>query len=182
MSKKFVTRVVPVMLLALAACGGGSDSGSSSGLEAEVSKALVEGADTGGLPFSVDKEMADCITSAVLKDSAFKDNLQKGYDEGLKGQELLDSVGDPESETDMTRLMFSCFSSGQFAELLAGQIEDQSTVTDEKKQCITDEFDKMGNEAVVDGFIAFSSNDKTNENATKLTTAMISCFGLESFG
>ena len=182
MSKKFVARGVPVMLLALAACGGGSDGGSSSGLEAEVSKAVLEGADTGGLPFSVDKKLADCITSAVLEDPAFKDELQASYDKGLKGQELLDSVGDPESDADMTRLMFSCFSSEQFAELLAGQVEDQSTVTDEKKQCLTDEFEKMGNEAVVDGFIAFSSNDKTNENATKMTTAMISCFGLESFG
>ena len=115
MSKKFVVRVVPVMLLALAACGGGSDGGSSSGLEAEVSKAVLEGADTGGLPFSVDKKLADCITSAVLEDPAFKDELQASYDKGLKGQELLDSVGDPESDADMTRLMFSCFSSEQFA-------------------------------------------------------------------
>ena len=182
MPKKFVVRVVPVFLLALAACGGGSDGESSSGLATEVSEALVDGAETGGLPFSVDTEMADCITAGVLQDPAFKEELQASYDKGLRGQELLDSVGDPESESDMTRLMFSCFSSEQFAEILAGQVEDQSTVTDEKKKCLTDEFEKMGNEAVVDGFIAFSSNDKTNENATKMTTAMISCFGLESFG
>lgn len=174
-------RVVPVIMLTLAACGG-SDGGSSGGLEAEISQAVLEGADTGGLPFSVDKEMADCITSAVLKDPAFKDDLQASYDKGLKGQELLDSVGDPESDSDITRLMFSCFSSAQFAELLSGQVEDQSTVTDEKKQCLTDEFDKMGSDAVADGFIAFNTDDKTNENATKMTAAVISCFGLESFG
>lgn len=181
MSRKVVMRIAPVIMLALAACGG-SDGGSSGGLETEVSKAVLEGADTGGLPFSVDKEMADCITSAVLKDPAFKDDLQASYDKGLKGQELLDSVGDPESDSDITRLMFSCFSSEQFAELLSGQVEDQSTVTDEKKQCLTDEFDKMGSDAVADGFIAFSTDDKKSENATKMTAAVISCFGLESFG
>ncbi|MBU6240435.1 MAG: hypothetical protein KJS66_01460 [Acidobacteria bacterium] len=70
----------------------------------------------------------------------------------------------------MTRLGFSRFTSGQFAELLAGRIEDRITETDDKKQCITDEFETMGNEAVVDGFNAFGSNDKANVSATKLTT------------
>lgn len=137
---------------------------------------------TGGLPFSVDKDMADCITSGVLQDAAFKNKLQASYDKGLKGQELLDSVGDPESGADVTRLMFSCFSPDQFAQILTEQVEDQETVTDDKKQCLADEFEKMGTDNVVDGFIAFSSGDQSNKNATEMTAAVISCFGLESFG
>ena len=55
-------------------------------------------------------------------------------------------------------------------------------MTDEKKQCLTDEFDDMGKDAVLEGFMAFSTGDTSSEGATKITAAMISCFGLESFG
>ena len=181
MSTKFFARIVPVMLLALAACGGGSDSGGAD-LKDAVSGALLESGDTSDLPFAVDKEVTDCFASVVLGDEGVKDKLQAGLDKGLTGQELLDSAGDPTTNDQLMAPMFSCFSTEQYVELLSAEVEDQSKVTDEKKKCLLDEFDSMGKELVVDGFIAFNKDDKSNEGATKITAAMISCFGLESFG
>ena len=58
----------------------------------------------------------------------------------------------------------------------------RARLTEEKKQCLVDEFDKMGKDVVVEGFIALSKEKSSGEGATKLTAAMISCFGVESFG
>jgi len=62
------------------------------------------------------------------------------------------------------------------------EIPDFCTVTDEKKECLVDEFDAIGQGTVLDGLIAFKSGDNSNEGAAKITAAMISCFGLEGFG
>lgn len=182
MSKKVFVRVVPVMLLALAACGGGSDSDGASSLKDAISQALLEDGDSSDLPFAVNKEITDCFASVVLGDESVKDKLQAGLDDGLSGQELLDSAGDPTTNDALMGPMFSCFSTEQYVELLSAEVEDQSLVTDEKKKCLLDEFDSMGKDVVVDGFIAFNNDDKSSDGATKITAAMISCFGLESFG
>ncbi|MBM3730742.1 MAG: hypothetical protein FJW44_07985 [Actinobacteria bacterium] len=65
---------------------------------------------------------------------------------------------------------------------VAAEVENQSTVTDEKKECLVDEFDAIGQGTVLEGFIAFKSGDNSNEGAAKITAAMISCSGLEGFG
>jgi len=182
MSKKVFVRVLPVMLLALAACGRGSNGGGADDLKDAVSQALLDDSDTSDLPFEVDKAVTDCFADVVLGNTGFKDKLQAGLDKGLSGQELLDSAGDPTSDDEMMRPMFSCFSTDQYVELLSAQVEDQNLVTDDKKQCLRDEFDSMGQDMIVDGFIAFNNDDTANEGSTKITAAMISCFGLESFG
>lgn len=183
MSKKFLVGIVPFMFVAMSACGGGSDDGESAGgLKEAIAQALVASPDSGDLPFAVDEELAGCIASAVLDDPAMNEKLQAAFDDGKSGEDLLSSTGDLGSEADMIRPMFSCFGSAQIAEFLAAEVEDQSTVTDEKKRCLADEFDAMGEDMLLDGFIAFSSGDTSNEGATKITAATISCFGLESFG
>lgn len=182
MSRKFYVGIAPMMVVALAACGGDSGSSGAGALKDAVAQALVDSPDSGDLPFEVDAELAGCIASAVLEDQAMNDKLQAAFDDGKTGEDLLSSTGDLGSEEDMIAPMFSCFGSAQIADFLAAEVEDQSTVTDEKKQCLTDEFDDMGKDAVLEGFVAFSTGDTSSEGATKITAAMISCFGLESFG
>jgi hypothetical protein len=182
MNLKVATRIVPVLFLALAACGGDSGGESGDKLKTAVSEAFLASAGEEDMPFAVDEEMAGCVADAVLSDATYKDKLQSALDEGLAGQELLDSAGDPTSDEAMMEPIFSCFSNEQFVELLSGEAVDPSTVADEEKQCLIDEFDKMGKDLVVEGFIALSNEKNSGEGATKLTAAMISCFGVESFG
>ena len=182
MNLKVATRIVPVMFLALAACGGDSGGGSGDKLKAAVSEAFLENAGDEDMPFAVDNEMAGCVADVVLGDATYKDKLQSAFDEGLSGQKLLDSAGDPTSDEEMMAPIFSCFGNEQLVELLSTEAVDASTVTDEEKQCLVDEFDKMGKDLVVEGFIALSTDNASGEGATKLTAAMISCFGVDSFG
>lgn len=182
MSKKFVTRVVPVLLLALAACGGDSGSGSADKLKSAVSEAFLENAGEEDMPFAVDDAMAGCLADVVLSKATYKDKLQSALDEGLSGQKLLDSAGDPTSDEEMMAPIFSCLSNEQFVELLSKEAVDSGSVTEEEKRCLVDEFDKMGKDLVVEGFIALSADKASGDGATKVTAAMISCFGVDSFG
>lgn len=182
MQLKVAVRIVPVFLLALAACGGDSGGDSGDKLKAAVSEAFLESAGEEDMPFAVDEEMAGCVADVVLGDATYKGKLQAAVDEGLTGQKLLDSAGDPTSDEAMMAPIFSCFGNEQLVELLSTEAVDASTVTEEEKQCLVDEFDKMGKDLVVEGFIALSADDASGEGATKLTAAMISCFGVDSFG
>lgn len=182
MHLKLAVRIAPVMVLILAACGGDSGGGSADKLKSAVSEAFLENASDEEMPFAVDNEMAGCVADVVLSDATYKDKLQSALDEGLTGQKLLDSAGDPTSDEEMMAPIFSCFGNEQLVELLSTEAVDASTVTDEEKQCLVDEFDKMGKKLVVEGFIALSADEASGEGATKLTAAMISCFGVDSFG
>lgn len=182
MSKKLWVCAVPFAVFVVGSCGGDSGSNGGSELKDAVAQALVNSPDSGDLPFEVDTELAGCMASAVLDDPAMQEKLQAAFDEGKSGEDLLSSTGELGSEEDIMRPMFSCFGSAQIVEFLAAEVEDQSTVTNEKKQCLVDEFDKMGKDTVLDGFLAFSTGDASNDGATKITAATISCFGLESFG
>lgn len=182
MRPQHAIRMIPVLIVALTACGGGSGGGSASKLKDAVSTAFLENAGDEDMPFAVDKAMAGCVADVVLGDATYKDKLQSALDEGLTGQKLLDSAGDPTSDEEMMAPIFMCFGNEQLVELLSTEAVDASTVTDEEKQCLVDEFDKMGKDMVIEGFIALSTDNASGEGATKLTAAMISCFGVDSFG
>ncbi len=182
MQKKFWVCAVLFAIFVLGSCGGDSGSSGGSELKDAVAQALVNSPDSGDMPFEVDAELAGCMASAALDNPAMEEKLQAAFDEGKSGEDLLSSTGELGSEEDMTRAMFSCLGSAEIVEFLAAEVEDQSTVSDEKKQCLIDEFDKMGKDTLLDGFISFINGDSSNDGATKITAATISCFGLESFG
>ena len=58
MSRKFYVGIAPLMLVALAACGGDSGSSGAGALKDAVAQALVDSPDSGDLPFEVDAELA----------------------------------------------------------------------------------------------------------------------------
>lgn len=182
MHLKFPSRLVPVLFLALAACGGDSGGESGDKLKAAVAEAFIESTNEEGTPFAVDDEMAGCVADAVLSDATYKDKLQSALDDGVTGKKLFDAAGDPTSDEELLVPIFSCFSNEQFVELLSIEAVDSSTVTEEEKKCLVGEFDKMGKDLVIEGFIAANNDDSSGEGVTKLTAAMILCFGADSFG
>lgn len=161
MSKRLWVCAVPFAMFVLGSCGGDSGSNGGSELKNAVAQELVDSPDSGDLPFEVDAELAGCMASAVLDDPAMQEKLQTALDEGKSGEDLLSSTGELGSEKDIMRPMFSCFGSAQIVEFLAAE---------------------MGKDTVRDGFSAFSTGDTSNDGATKITAATMSCFGLESFG
>ena len=180
-----LARCAPAILLFATACGGGGSDdsgGSSDGLRDAISTAFVDNIETDGVDFKADKALGDCVADSLLNNDEYSSNLEKAYDDGLAGQDLLDSAGDTESDVEISRKIFSCFSTEQLAILLSAQVPSSDGSVEESRACLTKEFDAIDKEVLVDGIFALNSDDTAGEGPSQITAAMISCFGLESFG
>ena len=179
MSKKIAIGLLAATSVGIAACGGSSNGGA---LENAVKDALKSDLVSSEMPFAVEPDLVDCVATAVLSDKDSKAQLQKAFDKGLKGEKLMGSTGDPSTTGPLFREMISCFDSTQLVEMMVTSMVEANKVTDDKKKCLADEFDKLDKEVLVDGFIALTNDDKSNDGASKITAAAVSCFGLDSFG
>ena len=179
MSKKLILCLLATASIGVVACGGSSDGGP---LEDAVKAALQSDLVSSDMPFKVEPELVDCVATAVLSDKDSKAQLQAAFDKGLEGEKLMGSTGDPSTTGPLFREMISCFDSTQLVEMMVTSMVEANKVTDDKKKCLADEFDKLDKEVLVDGFIALTNDDKSNDGASKITAAAVSCFGLDSFG
>lgn len=177
--KKHLLAIVSLTAVSLAACGG-SSGGSS--LQNEVSKAFLASADNGDTPFTVDAKLSDCVAAAVLDVASYKSTLQKGLDKGLTGQKLLDTVGGDSADQDLFKATIGCLGSAQLVDIIVGEVKDPASMTDEKRQCLTDKFDEMKDDELVSGFIGFATDKKDAPGATEILSSTIACFGADAFG
>jgi hypothetical protein len=98
-----------------------------------------------------------CVADAVLGDSASREKLQAAFDDGAKGEKLLNAAGDAESDSNTTKMVVSCFSSTQMV-------------------------DKIDKDESVDGLMGLANEQTDSTGATKIAAAAISCFGVGAFG
>jgi len=117
-----------VIAFGATACGDpmGNDA---SGLMNAVSAALTASAQSDGSisgPFSFDDTMVGCITDAVLSDDASREKLQTAFDDGAKGEKLLDAVGDAESNGALTRPVLGCICPDLLAGMMVTSVVDGS--------------------------------------------------------
>lgn len=189
MTKKFLVRLAPAVLLFAAACGGGgdgsSDGGSADGgssLKEAVSTAFVDNIESDGVDFKADKVLGDCVADSLLADAKYQPNLQKAFDDGLTGQDLLDSAGDTESDVEISRKIFTCFSSEQLAILLSAQLPSADGSSEEARQCLTEEFDAVEKDVLVDGIFELNGLGESSGGASTITEAISSCFGVDALG
>lgn len=181
MTIKFVARIAPFALLLAVSCGGGGESaGNSSELKAAISTAFVDNIDANGVNFKADKNLGDCVATSLLDNSEYASNLQKAYDEGLTGQELLDATGDTESDVGISRKIFTCFTSEQLAILLSSQSTSSIASTDEGRTCLAKKLDSIDKSVVIDGIFEMSGVEQSTAATSKIMDAMASCFGLDS--
>ena len=176
--KKFFAGVGVLTVVALTSCGGSSGGA----LQQEVSKAFLASAATGDAPFKVDTELSDCAASAILEDSTYKTTLQKGFEKGLTGQKLLDTVGGDKADQDLFNVMVGCLKPSQLVDIIAAEVKDPSKMTDEKTKCLADKFDAMKDDELVSGFIGFATDNKSAPGATEILSSTIACFGADAFG
>lgn len=180
MKIKLTVRIAPVALLLATACGGGGgeSTGDSNELKAAISTAFVENIDANGVDFKADKSLGDCVATSLLDDSEYASNLEDAYAEGLTGQKLLDATGDTESDVEISRKIFTCFSSEQLAILLSSQSAVADASTEEGRACLAKEFDSIDKSVLIDGIFGMSGVGQSTEATSKITSAMASCFGV----
>lgn len=179
MLKRLAFGFLAAAAITTSACGGSNGDGP---LDKAVKAALQSDLVSSEMPFKVEPELIDCVATAVLGDQKSKTQLETAFAKGLTGQKLMGSVGDPSTTGPLFREMISCFDSSQLVEMMSTTMVDSNKATEENKKCLAAEFDKLDKRVLVDGFIALTNNDKSNDGAAKITAAAVSCFGLDSFG
>jgi hypothetical protein len=177
--KKHLVGLTLFAAFSAAGCGG-SDGGNA--LDDAVTAALKVSATADDAGFTVDDAMIGCVADAVLGNDTSREKLQAAFDEGLEGEKLLDAVGDTESDLEMTKLMMGCFSSEQLVDLMIGDMVQDGEPTDEEKQCLVDEFDKIDKDELTDGLFSLGNDQTDSPGATKITAASVTCLGLDAFG
>ena len=180
MAKRILVGLGVALAFGVTACGG-SDGGDSA-LDDAMTAALKESAAGSDSSVEIDDAMIGCITDAVLGDDARREKLQAAFDAGAKGEKLLGSVGDAESDAAMTKLMMGCFSSKQLVDMMIPEMVQNGAPTDEEKQCLIDEFDKIDKDELTDGLTSLGNEQTDSPGATKITAAAITCLGLDAFG
>lgn len=179
MSKRILVGLGIALAFGVAACGG-SDGGSA--LDDAVTAALKESATGADTPFTIDDAMIGCVKDSVLGDDTSRQKLQTAFDGGAKGEKLLDAAGDTESDAAMTQRMMGCFSSEQLVDMMIPEMVENGAPTDEEKQCLIDEFDKIDKDELTDGLVSLGDEQTDSPGATKITAAAITCLGLDAFG
>jgi hypothetical protein len=176
MTKRVLVVLGVAIAFAVTSCGG-SDGGSA--LDDAVTAALKVSATADDAGFTVDDAMIGCVADAVLGNETSREKLQAAFDEGLEGEKLLDAVGDTESDMEMTKLMMGCFSSEQLVELMIGDMVQDGEPTDEEKQCLVDEFDKIDKDELTDGLFSLGNDQTDSPGATKIAAASVTCLGFD---
>lgn len=179
MAKRVLVVLGVAVALAATSCGG-SDGGSA--LDDAVTAALKASATTDDVGFVVDDALIGCVADAVLGNDVSREKLQAAFDEGAEGEKLLDAVGDTDSDLAMTKLMMGCFSSEQLVDLMIGDMVQDGEPTDEEKQCLVDEFDKIDKDELTEGLFALGNEETESPGATKIAAASVTCLGLDAFG
>jgi len=179
MAKRVLVVLGLAAALAVTSCVG---SDGDSALDDAVNAALKVSAAEDDAGFAVDDAMIGCVAAAVLGNDASREKLQAAFDEGLEGEKLLESVGDIESDADMTKLMMGCISSEQLVDMMIGEMVQDGEPTEEEKQCLVDEFDKIDKDELTDGLFSLGNDQTDSPGATKIAAASVSCLGLDAFG
>ena len=180
MAKRILVGLGVALAFGITACGG-SDSGNSA-LDDAVYAALKESAETDESPVEVDDALIDCVGESMLSDDARRAKLQAAFDEGATGEDLISAAGDAAEDQALTTMMMSCFSSEQLVDMLGAGMTDGDAPTDEEKQCLIDEFDKLGKDELAQGMTDLSSGNTDSKGGTKITAAAITCLGMDAFG
>ena len=180
MAERILVGLGVALAFGITACGG-SDGGGSA-LDDAVTAALKESAAGSDSPVEIDDAMIGCVANAVLGDDASREKLQAAFDGGAEGEKLLDAAGDTESDADMTQMMMGCFSSEQLVDMMIPEMVQDGAPTDEEKQCLIDEFDKINKDELTDGLVSLGNEQTDSPGATKITAAAITCLGLDAFG
>ena len=175
MKSKIAVALVATCVV-FASCGG-DDSGSGDGLSGAVSDALELSMSEDDMPFEITDENVSCITEKLLEDEETNAALQAAYDEGKTGEDLLDSVdGNESTEAKATLMTFQCLSVEQVVDVITAEIAAEGDVTEDQRQCLIDEFEKLTADELANGFAALVGVSQDQAAAEPISNALMTCF------
>ena len=161
-------RFVSVLLVtaALVGCGGsGSDK-----LSAAVSKAVYDSTREQDPPFDISQKSADCVAETLLGDKATKSLLQKAFDDGKTGKDLMDVV-----ESDETDTLMNCMSKDEIETIMNDVFIKNLTEDQEALQCMSDAIGDFTVAELREMFIGISKGDFETDAFLKFSDTMTSC-------
>ena len=170
-----LTAVGVVACLGLAGCGG--DGG---GVKEAVQEALRSSMSEEEIPFEVTDDVLGCIAGKVLENENVGSALEAAYDDGKTGEALLDSVDSEANEDELTGATLACFSADQIIDAMGSELtSDGSELTEEQRNCLVDELDKIDADERAAGLLALSQGTAGNAAAGDITAALVTCLGTD---
>ncbi len=151
----------------LTACGGGDSK-----LKTALSDAVYASGQASGAPFEVSRKSSGCVADTLLKDKSTAKDLEKAYEDGKDGKDLLDAVGDAELSTTA---IINCTPKDELIPLLVDEFTSGAQNTKKAINCLDDKLNDFSEDSIHKLLLAFLNNDTSSDEFADLTAAILKC-------
>ena len=161
---RFVSLLVTTAVLV--SCGGsGTDK-----LSAAVTKAVYDSTREQDPPFEISQDSAKCVADELLSTKENRDLLEKAYDDGKAGKNLMDVI-----ESDETDTLMNCMTKVEITKIMNDVFIKNLTEDKDALACMSDAIGGFTVAELREMFIGISKNDFETDAFLKFSDAMTSC-------
>ena len=150
----------------LVGCGGGG----TGKLNNAVTKAVYDSTREQDPPFEISEKSAGCVADELLSTKDNRDLLQKAYDDGKAGKDLMDVI-----ESDETDTLMNCMTKDEITKIMNDVFIKDLTEDKDALSCMSDAISGFTVDELREMFIGISKNDFETDAFLKFSDTMATC-------